>query len=87
MNFGHWTLQSLNHLEWGLLEMWSCLQLLLWVVGIYFQKDLLLKPYFTHYIYFFLGNLEFRTTSYDQGSFVAFLVTLQVQKHKTFGYA
>jgi hypothetical protein len=36
---------------------------------------------------FFLGNLEFQTIGYDQGSFVAILVTLQMQKHKTFSYA
>ncbi len=67
--------------------MWSCPQLLLWVVGIYFQKDLLLKLLLHTTYNYFLGNLEFQTTGYDQGSFVAFLATLQVQKHKTFGYA
>jgi hypothetical protein len=56
-------------------------------VGIYFQKDLLLKLLLHTTYNYFLGNLEFQTTGYDQGSFVAFLATLQVQKHKTFGYA
>jgi hypothetical protein len=56
-------------------------------VGIYFQKDLLFKPLLHTTYNFFLGNLEFQTIGYDQDSFVTFLVTLQVQKHKTFGYA
>ncbi len=34
-----------------------------------------------------LGNLKIWTCGFDQGSFVAFFGTLQVQKHNTFDYA
>jgi hypothetical protein len=36
---------------------------------------------------FLLRNLKFWTCGFDQGSFVAFFETLQVQKHDTFDYA
>jgi hypothetical protein len=34
----------------------------------------------------FILHLEFRMGGYDQGSFVPFFTTLQLQKHKAFGY-
>ncbi len=67
--------------------MWSCPQQLLWVVAFISKRTYFLSLILHTTYNFFLGNLEFQTIGYDQGSFVAILVTLQMQKHKTFSYA